>query len=224
MTIYSAIENSIRTLFDEYFSDPTLYLRESNQQFRLNQLILENLIAETGKNTIDAKITPSINGYANPDSKIKQSQTELKIDYPGSPANSRSDIIVFKDQPITLNREKNGPLDITAKILANDVAGVIELKSAPSANSSIPRGLVSDVEKLLDLVRSIPDKIDAHFVNFDKSIGINGHSSSRKAPVNWWSGQSFEVSNNKPKQKYIIIWDIEASAGNAPTIRKRFAY
>jgi len=238
--ISKAIENSIRTLFDEYLNEPLLYLRESNLQFRLNQLILEALVRETGRDTVFAKIVPSRPRYENQhpkEIKVKQSQTELKIaEAPqtvstksGAIQSSRNDIVVFKgDEVIMLNKEKAGPLDITAKVRAQDVAAVIEIKSAPSANKSIPKGLTNDVIKLISLIEAeeIPDELEAHFINFDKSIGVAGHIAKEIDPVEWEEdGQNrFVISDSPLSGRYIHVWDIDPSSAGNHSIRHRYAY
>ena len=84
----------------------------------------------------------------------------------------------------------NGHLDIVSKISATDVAAVIEVKAACSADLQERHKFRCDVDKLLKLASRAADSAvtvpQLHFVLVDKSLSAPGHGRSNKQPRRDW--------------------------------------
>jgi hypothetical protein len=95
------------------------------------------------------------------------------------------DLAVFKPEgPIVLKVHENGPLDVLATVRGEDLAVVVEVKSAPSKN--MWRDFARDIEKLGRITRANPE-CHGFFIAFDKSLSLGGATSRVRPDERWLS-------------------------------------
>jgi hypothetical protein len=172
-----AIRAAIRTVLVDFTERPFFDVREADVQARL-------------LNEIRARLTPS--------------DVALALRPPGGvelhahPANLRTsrvhreaklgdglqlDLVVLAAAgPVELIVHRNGPLDVIAPVRPQDLAAVIEVKSAPSKN--MWGAFRDDLLKLGETIRLAPHSA-AFFVAFDKSLSLGGATSPARPCFDW---------------------------------------
>lgn len=182
------IEQSIEALFDLYRGHPLRLMREIGIQTRLASLIQTGLAQPFSRAQI-------VNGHAIHDTEdtVERVQMEIRVEVPGHSGREASDLVVLRhseNEAVALTLYPNGHLDIVAKISARDVAAVIEIKAACSADRQERHQFRLDVGKLLSLASRIrlhggivPQM---HFVLVDKSLSVGEHDRSRMQPRREW--------------------------------------
>lgn len=239
------VVQSITELIGEYIDYPLRCLREVNLQVRLGHILLANLQREGVCLEVPVGVWPKrrVGTAAEGRGVIIRVQHEVKI---AGTNGECSDTVVLREAtdsaPIELTRWNNGHLDIVASIRPQDVAAVIELKAACSADPSQRHGFRSDVAKLLRLSKIGGQAIERHFVLIDKAISVSGHAaaaSSKAAVADWHVGAPYKYSSGRKEHRRstpspqlaledtpekgfgaVHIWDIDADSGG-PRLRHR---
>jgi hypothetical protein len=235
------VEDAIIRLLNEYIDNPLLYLREANQQCRLQNLISENLSANNKLHCQTEIFSNSKDGKLVGAGLTCRVQEELKV---GSGKRDVSDIVVLREagskSPVKLLREKYGALDIIAKIRNEDVDAVIEIKAACSADPEQRHLFRKDVVKLLGIAKaddetSICRKLSLHFVLIDKSLAVGAVDIllNKDQKQTWWKGapqtcrgeespQLRVVDDVSPETPFVHVWTIEPDNDGKVTWKLRY--
>lgn len=183
------IEESIGDLFAVYRQHPLRLMREIGIQTRLANLIQGKLEEPFCRARI---VKSKRKDYVSTDT-VERVQMEVCIEVKDYRSLEASDIVVMRPsgtQAVSLKLYGNGHLDIVSKISAQDLAAVIEVKAACSADLRERHKFRLDVAKLLALATRIDAKgwvvPQMHMVLVDKSLSVREHKHSNKQPEHDW--------------------------------------
>lgn len=174
------IDACIESLMNDYRAQPLALMREIGIQARLHRLIQCGLANETCRMQIkigdSRRRKPVATCYL-----AERVQMEVRVTGADGHGPEKSDIVVLRstrnaaEMPITATRHANGAFDIISKIEVTDVAAVIEVKAACSADFQQRHRFRSDLNKLLELGKFCEEheaRPELHFVLIDKSVAF----------------------------------------------------
>ena len=237
---YQIIEESIGDLFALYRAHPLRLMREIGIQTRLANLIQGKLKEPLCR----ARIVKSNQVAYDSTDTVERVQMEVCVEVADYRSLEASDIVVLRPsgtEAVALKLYRNGHLDIVSKILAQDLAAVIEVKSACSADLSERHKFRLDVAKLLSLTSRIEAKglvmPQMHLVLVDKSLSVRKHNRSTSEPrLKWFTESEDEVKSwtdrgrekfwaNSPRiqmletepidQQFVHVWTLEQTVSGS---------
>jgi hypothetical protein len=201
------IREAITQLLRGFQEDPLLDLREADPQARLLHLVRSGLTPST----VPVRLVHDIRAVSvkrPAEMRTSRAHMEMKVD------DQRSDLIVFRSMDaVTLHIRPAGALDVIAQVHGEELAAVIELKSAPSSSEHLT--FREDLHKLFLTTARYP-RLLGFFVLLDKSLRLGGHSCSCDPRFDWLDEFMHKESNER-----VEAWWLDAKGKvmhkNGPT-------
>lgn len=228
-----AISCAIRKLFRAYHANPLALMREIGIQARLHSLIQQEVGHEPCR--VQVRLGDGTSAPQPTQFWIERTQMEVRVTNSRGHGPKKSDLVVLRStsgdgvSPITATRYANGPFDIVSKLHLRDVAAVVEVKAACSADFSARHSFRLDLEKLLELAEACAygeTYPELHFVLVDKSAAIQleheGYGARpvpHRSPIQDWHVETECQLNSQTARGRLQFWDGDESKGIKPSPR-----
>ncbi len=171
-----AVREAIRTLLLDFAAHPFFDVREGDVQARLFNEIRERIEPKDVALTL-RRCGHGVHRYPEV-MRTSRVHRELKLS-----GRVKLDIAILKAEgSVELLVHENGALDILAPVREEDLAGLVEIKAAPSRN--MWRAYRDDLLRLANVTNANP-RCHGFFVTFDKSLRIGGSGSEVKPNFKW---------------------------------------
>lgn len=226
------ISCAIQKLFRAYHANPLALMREIGIQARLHSLIQYEVGHETCH--VQVRFGDGRNAPQPTQFQIERTQMEVRVTNSSGHGPKKSDLVVLRSTssgaaPITATRYANGPFDIVSKLHLSDVAAVVEVKAACSADFSARHSFRLDLEKLLELAEACGHgeaSPELHFVLIDKSVAIQleredygARPVPDRSPIRDWNVETQPDLNAQTARGRLQFWDGDGDKGIKPSPR-----